>query len=331
MNVRQTLDSSLVKKYFLDRDRNAFDSDQFEPRQIFQAMQLDPFKDIASLTLVGSGLPELNKGLLILRGNFDLKTIATVGDTEAQRAPDTLKIHKESDKFLVYEFRSPRDRSEPLFLCFLDKGTAVLSPACATVADAIAKKMGKQQASMSKEMQALLNRVDTRQTVWLAGLATESLKKELGNNPQTKKLVGGLRDIHGGLTVGDGVNADFLIQFGDARAAGDVRKFLIGMQSLVELAVLGGEWSRKVDDVLKKHSSLPPTRTACEFRSGRARRRLRRFCRRNRRRGSERRAGDTFVYLFANHACTTRRALPCSPSKMRSSSGSNCTSSFSSD
>lgn len=251
VNVRQVIDSPLIKKYLLDQARSAFDSDGFKPRQIFQAMQLDPFKDITSLTLAGPGFPDFDKSLLVVRGKFDLNTIATVADTEAQRAPDTLKIHKQGD-FAVYEFPSPRDRSVPWFLCFLDKQTAVLSPSRPAVTDAIAKKNGKRETTLSKEMQSLLDRVDSRRNLWLVGRASESLKNELGSTAQTKKLVGSLRNVSGGATIGEGLRANLMIEFGDPRVVGEVRKFLIGIQSLVELAVLGGEWSRKADDVLKK-------------------------------------------------------------------------------
>lgn len=260
VHVRQVLDSPLAKKYLLDSARNALDSDRFKPRVIFQAMQLNPLQDIASLTLAGAAA-DPDKLLLIVRGQFDLATIATVADTESQRAPDTLKVHKYRENFLVYQFPAPRhDRATPLFLCFLDKETAVLSPSEKLVHDAIAKKLGKRQTIPSKEMQTLLARVDGRQSLWIAGLVSEPWKKQLGNNPTIKKLIGNMQNLRGGLVVNEGLHADFRMAFGDPNATGEVRKFLIAMQSLVELAVLGGEWSRNVDDILKKMVVLTANR-----------------------------------------------------------------------
>jgi hypothetical protein len=145
-----------------------------------------------------------------------------------------VKIHK-LDDLRLYELKDARS-GRTGFLCWLDKQTLVLSPARAYVEEAIAKQRGKKQTKLSKEMQTLLDKVDGKQSIWLAARFSDDIKKGLGNSPATRKLVESLQTAQGGVSVTDGVQAGLVIQTTDARSAGEIKKFLEGIKSLLSLA-----------------------------------------------------------------------------------------------
>src|SRR5206468_3816222 len=67
INLRQILDSALVKKYAVEHLKTAIKSSA-ETEQVLTAIGLDPMTDVQSIALAGPGGDEPDKGLFIVRG-----------------------------------------------------------------------------------------------------------------------------------------------------------------------------------------------------------------------------------------------------------------------
>lgn len=230
VNVRQTLDAPAFKKHFEEQTRATLKQND-ELQRLLEAVALDLFKDVNTLTLSLSGA-STDKAFLIARGAFNLERAHATADLIAHNQPNALKIHKEGE-VRVYEGRGP---GATFYLAFLDKETMVLSPTRGYVADAI-KGAGRKEAQVGKELKALVAGIDGKQNVWMAGVFSDALKKELGRNEQVAEYTRKLVAFSGGTAVGNDLQTAIQIQTTDARAAADVASLLDGLKGFAAAAV----------------------------------------------------------------------------------------------
>jgi hypothetical protein len=235
VNVKQLLDAPVVAKHVLPDIKAAWERDGFKPRLLAERLKFDPFKDVASICVAGPATQAADKALLIVHGRFDVDTLQTAAEIYANRGADDFKAHKQ-DEQRYYEFREPRS-GRTGFVALLDKETLVLSPSKDALLAAALRHRAKKAPRLAKELESLLGKVDGKQTVWLAGIVSDEVKKDLGSNPQVQKTLGALQSIQGGITIAEGLRGEILIQTSDVRAAGEIRKLLDGLKSLVSLAV----------------------------------------------------------------------------------------------
>jgi len=233
VNVRQLFESPLIQKHFAEALRRYLET---EPhwQELQKALPIDLTKDVSSMVLSGPTPPREGKGLAIVRGKFDVPKLQAAAAAYAGKQADALAIHKSGNR-LIYQFKNS---TAATFAAFLDDGTLALAPSREALDDAIARKDGKKQASLAKDLETLIADADARQTLWLVALATPELKREFGTSPQTQKLFANLVHLKGGLTLSDGAQLDFLIQTKDAKTAGEIRQFVEGIKSILSLAAM---------------------------------------------------------------------------------------------
>jgi len=230
VNVRQVLDAPLTKQ-LLPQGVTSYFQDLPGVREISQALTLDPARDVATLLYAGPVPPRADRGLLVLRGKFDLPKRHAAARAWADQHPDRLQIARLGDR-LIYQWK---EGSAPT-ACFLDDTTLLLSPARSQVEECIARHDGKKPVQVSPEMKALLEKADARQSVWLAVLATDELKKQLATTPETAKLFDSVVSFSGGITIGDGFQTAGVLLTRDGKAAGELRKFVDGVKAILSLA-----------------------------------------------------------------------------------------------
>jgi hypothetical protein len=238
IDVRQGLDSKVVKKHLLDLMKEAIEN-RAEVRQLLEATGLDPLRDIAGITAAGRRADDKVAGLVLVRGTFDLMKIQTAAKEWAKQRPEEVRIHEEGDH-TIYEIPSKQPGRDPVFGAFLDKELLVLSPSKQSILEAAAKHAGKKSGAVSKDLQTLLSRTDRKQTLWLAALLTADLQKDLVKGVPKDKAVQ-LRSIQGGVLLTDRVRADFRLQTSDRRTAAELRKNLDGLRVLLRYGALNNK------------------------------------------------------------------------------------------
>jgi hypothetical protein len=227
VNVRQILDSPLVKKHALEKLRDLVKGlDQVD--DVLKDLGLDPFTDLDRVIAARPDSPERDRGLLIAHGRFDLAKFKARGEEAAQNNGDVLKIHKVPDgkggQFLVYEVAVPaHDEEVPLFVALPEKTTVLASFGKDYVVDALRKSGQKAVPALkSKEFQALLEKMDVGQSLSLAALGS-ALTRGTGRDA-TKEARDVLEKIDaagGGVTLGEGIRVELVIS---TRSADDARQ-----------------------------------------------------------------------------------------------------------
>jgi len=228
-NVQQLLGAPLLTKAgAVDTIKEALKNNE-NAKKITDELGIDPLKDIETLVSAESGA-DAGKGLMVLNGKFDVAKFRAKAEAVAKANKDHLTIHKvtvDGADYTVYEV-TKLDELIPLppqlemvagdvksiknAFVGIDKSAIVMSPAKENVAEALAKAAGKKKTEIkSKEMQAILAKVDSKQTISLAILAGSLAKGKLGEGPDAKEFLAKLNNITGGITVADGINTKIVL------------------------------------------------------------------------------------------------------------------------
>lgn len=197
-NVRQILDSPLGKKYsrLIEVLQNQLLFSQFSQLQVF--VDKSWWKVIDTFIVALPDGNDLTKGVVIVQGQFifsnllsKLGTIISHGGngnfkTHFERDPlgkprliisDSVNhstyqidIHQLAD-YHVYEIS--HDRLSPaMFVAGLNNSTIVASGVKENVIEALDKEAGKKKSEINKELQTLVQRFESKRSLWLAGLSS---------------------------------------------------------------------------------------------------------------------------------------------------------------
>ncbi len=207
VNVRQILDSPLVKKHGLQAAREALKSND-EVNQILEELGFDPFKDLDRITAATPTAADKDRGLVIVRGRFDVAKFKSRAEEAARDNPDALKIVKVGGK-AVYEVSLP-GQDDPLFVALLNNTTLVASPGKDYVKEAIDKESGNNKAGelKDKDLRAVLGRLDDGQSVSVAAVGGAFKGRDLGDAGEALEKVDA---VGGGLTVTDEVKLEVVL------------------------------------------------------------------------------------------------------------------------
>jgi hypothetical protein len=203
VNVRQVVDSPLFKKHALAPARDALNSIN-EVEDVLKDLGFDPFKDLDRVVVASPGG---NKGLIIVHGKFDLAKFKAKGDEAVRDNGDVLKVHKIGDgaggHFLVYEVVLPDDES--LFVSHASDKAMLISSGKDYVVEALKRGKTKKRAALkNKAFQALVEKMDVKQSVSVAALGKALKGEALDEAPKmVKELVEKIDAVGGGITFGE--------------------------------------------------------------------------------------------------------------------------------
>jgi hypothetical protein len=241
INVQQLLDSKLAQKYALPPLQQAL-KDNKEVQQVLTLLGLDPLKDITTLTVSNAGQSG-DKAQAVLTGKFSLDKIQATAAKVAEDKKEKLKISKIGDKPL-YE---AAQQGKPIYAGFADGSTLVVSLSRDYVADALGGKTGK----INKGLADVVATVDGKQTIWIASVVTDEVKKQLANQPQAAEFAKKLKAITGGIHVTDAMAIGVKVQTTDAKAARDLSEFTNQAKTFLQFAGQSNEELKPfVDEII---------------------------------------------------------------------------------
>ena len=224
VNLKQILNSPLGKKIPRDKIEDAIKS-QDEVNKNLEDLGFNPLDDLHSLVVAVSGGNEPDKGLVIAHGKFDVKKFEAKAEEVAKDMKDVLKIHKVPDGLggstKLYEV-TPPGQDNPLWVALPNGTTLLASGGKDYVLDALDKEAGRKQTALkNKDLAALLNRLDTTQSIWLAVLGSTLAKNpQLSGNQDVKEVLDKISDA----TAAINVDKDLKVQVSvTAKTAADAK------------------------------------------------------------------------------------------------------------
>lgn len=232
INVRKILDSELFKKYGKNDAEKALLDDN--AKKILEAVGLNPLKDVDSILFTNAGIDKA-KRLIVLRGKFDVDKIKAAAEKYAKDKPDDLKITQQDD-LTIYEGKG--DGKQPYYAHITSDGKTVLvSTDKAYLVQAVASR----PSGPSKELQIALDAIDGKESIWMAMVVTDEMRKVMESSPQGKELAPKLESVTGTINVAKDVATSLIIHTNDAKAAGDVKKLLNQIKPILTLAAASDE------------------------------------------------------------------------------------------
>jgi hypothetical protein len=222
-NVRQILGSALIKRVGLDQIRDAIKMNE-EVSTILKDLGLDPFKDIDRILAAQPATSEQDKGLVIVRGRFDLAKIRARAEKEAKDNKDSFKVQKVKDgqggEHTIYKFQvpNPQGGEVTLYAGLASKTVILAAPSKDYLIDGLKVKPDatKLKKLKSKAFQDLLKTANDQQSLSIALVGEALTKSPLGELP-IKDVLAKITAVAGGFTVTDGVKME--INVGTKEAA----------------------------------------------------------------------------------------------------------------
>jgi len=256
-NVRQLLDSDIMKKYALAEMKKALEG--AEPQKVLRELGLDPFKDVERVIIAGSGKDQSDiKGLVIVRGKFDPDKLYKAAEAYSKKEGDKFSMLKDGNNVM---FKIQPDNGNPVYATVVDEGAVVLGTEKKLITTAVAAAAGNKKPTVNKDLAVLIGRMDDKATMWVAAVT----KGKLDNLPipggpggpgaDFQKHLPNMESITFTLRVTADVAIDLGIGMKDEGSADDFHKVIDDgisqLKGLLALAGGGDPKAKAVSDVVR--------------------------------------------------------------------------------
>lgn len=173
VNVRQVLDSEIVKKYALGQIKQMMAGND-DVQKTLKELGLDPLKDIEKVTLGSWGKDKDDmQAVAVVRGKFNAQKLFAAAEKEAAANGDKIQIVKEGSVKMVKI--TAENQPKPFYATVADETTILAGTDKKLVAKTFAAFEKKEKAVVKKELAALLLKQDEKASMYIAA-GTVSLK-----------------------------------------------------------------------------------------------------------------------------------------------------------
>jgi len=227
VNVKQLLNSAVVKKYGLDQMKTELKNNA-QAVKTLEALGFDPFTDLDGIVVAHADLDfnKMEKAIIIVQGKFKIDNFRKVAADAAQKEPDSLKIVKAGD-YTVYQVTFPKDdgTKQTMFVSLADSSNLLAAASKDYLVDGLDRFAGKKKGAISKELQALLAKADMQQTLTMVAVGS-ILGKLPGLDNQSKQFVDKVKQVTAGINVTNDVKTEVLIGTTNANEAQTMAKLI---------------------------------------------------------------------------------------------------------
>lgn len=180
VNVRQILDSDLIKKYALGQIKQALQGN--DAQKMLKDLGLDPLKDVDRVTVGSWGKgPEDMEAVAIVRGKFDPEKLFAAAKEQASKNADKMAIVEEG-KYKLVKITN-ENQPKPFYVAVADEKTIVgANDKKLTTSILAAAEKGASKPSLKKELAALVLKQDEKASVFACGLMEGKVENVPGLN-----------------------------------------------------------------------------------------------------------------------------------------------------
>ncbi len=168
VNVRQILDSELIKKYALGQIKQALAGN--DAKKMLEKLGLDPLKDVDRVTAGswGKDKEDMN-AVFIVRGKFDPEKLFKAAEAEAKNNGDKVAIVSDG-KYKLVKFTTD-ESPKPIYAAAADEKTLIAGTDKKLVTDTLAvAEKGAAKPRLKKDLAALVLKQDEKASMYAAGL-----------------------------------------------------------------------------------------------------------------------------------------------------------------
>jgi len=236
LNVKQMFASELMKKGGAEALKGLINNNE-HAKTVFEATGIDPAKDIDTIILSGTmSSPKDVKALLVVKGKFDLDKIQSAAEKFSKKNPDELKLVKD-DARQLYQVKM---NDQSVVGAFIDSTTLVFTPNKEATVEAV-KSVGKRAVKVNKILEPAVAKFTGKESMALAIVVNDELKKALEKAPQAKEIAPKLQSVTASITLTDAATTGLTINTDDAATAKKVLMLLKQLQGLGQLLAASDE------------------------------------------------------------------------------------------
>jgi len=252
INVRQLLDSDIIKRFALDIIKKGMKENQ-ETQRAFDALGLDPLKDFNRVT-VGIGGEDATdaKAVIVVEGKFDPKKINDTAAEFAQKKGEKIAVDKLDGK-TIYKITGD-NQPNPFFAAVLDASTIVLATTKEHLGRAFQAAQGNVKSELKKELAELVKKADPQATLYLVAATKGKLDKVPVPDPNVAKVLQDIESLTADLRVEKDVKLELVMGVKDDDVAtalnGMVEEGLKQAQQFVPLIALQNPQLKPLGDMV---------------------------------------------------------------------------------
>lgn len=173
VNVRQLIESDIMKKYALEQMKQSLQGN--DAQRLLRELGLDPFKDIDRIIITLSGKDRTDmKLLVIVRGKFDPDKLYKTAEAQTKKDPDRFSLVRDGDDKM---FKFQPDNGNPLYGTVVDETSVVLGNDKKVIGAALAAATSTKKPTVNKDLAALIGKMDDKASIWVAAVVKDKLDK----------------------------------------------------------------------------------------------------------------------------------------------------------
>lgn len=224
VNVKQVLDSDIIKKYALEQLKQALQGN--DARKFLTDLGLDPLKDVDKVVLGGSGKDQSDaKVLMVVHGKFDPEKLFKAAEAQTKKDPDHFSLVKDGKDVM---FKYQPDNGNPVYGTVVDDKTVVAGSDKKMITTALAAAGGT-KPTLSKDLTTLIGRMDDKASLWMAAVVKDKLNNVKlpgggGGNPNVQGQLAKMETVTAVVRVTADIGLDVTLGMKDADAADELGK-----------------------------------------------------------------------------------------------------------
>lgn len=163
VNVKQLVDSDIIKKYALEQIKQALAGQ--DAKKLLEELGLDPLKDIEKIWAGSSGKDQSDmKGLVIVHGKFDPDKLFKAAEAATKRDGDKFSMIKDGNTTM---FKFQPDQGNPVYGTVVDDTTVIAGTDKKIIATALKQNEDKKKAPIAQELTTLTKKVDEKTSIFV--------------------------------------------------------------------------------------------------------------------------------------------------------------------
>lgn len=262
VNVKQLLDSDIVKKYALEQLKQGLDGQ--DAKKLLTEIGLDPLKDIEKVTAAASfnSITKFNQNdtrfLLIVRGSFDPDKLFKAAEVQSKKDADRFSMVKDGGT-TIFKYQ-PENGENPIYGTLVDDKTVIAASDKKLIANALKASEGSKKPPLKQELADLIKKVDEKSSVYVVSIVKnkfDELKLPKNDFVDLSKLEAGILNAESmavTVKVGADVNVEVTLGMKDDDAAIDMQNafedVLKQVKPLIPLASAANPAMKPLTDIV---------------------------------------------------------------------------------
>ena len=259
VNIKQILDTDIIKKYALEQLKQVLDGQ--DAKKLLNEIGLDPLKDIDKV-VVGANIKGRNdtKFLLIVHGTFDPDKLYKAAEAQSKKDADRFAMIKDGNT-VIFKYQ-PENGENPIYGTVVNDKTVVAGSDRKMIANALKAAEEGKKAPIKQELADLVRKMDEKASFYAVGLVKGKFDEFQfpggGNLPvdlsAIQKLLPKTESMAVTVKIGMDVNVDVTLSMKDDNTANEMRDTLDDlikqMKPLIALAGAAEPRAKPLADVL---------------------------------------------------------------------------------